>query len=299
MDDDIYSQAIIDDPYEGAIVGNIPKTENLIQKAIRNASGFQRGFANVQTLGGINLAESGADFLADKFLGQPPPEVQSGVEAITHPKAPTAEFIGGALPIARGVQQLGKFGINALFGRQMAKGAIPKATGKLSESIQKVIARSKADPQKFGVPKDEVIKVLEDGLAKSKVPHGEQKAFFQRWINTLKSKKYANKSMLDADDISQLETQAGKAAKFGRTANDPTLQQSAKDVNRYASGRMDILAEKTGVPEFISRSTEKSKLLTASKAKPNNLQKLAREVLKYAVQGTIVGGVASKFIPRD
>lgn len=267
-----------DDPYSA--VDTIPKTENLLQKAIRKAGSFSEGFMDVETLGGTWAARKGAEALTPL-----PPEGEQMYQEMTAAD-PVAKAAGAALPIARGVQQVGKAGINALFGKQMAKKAIPKATGKLSESIQKVIKASEANPQKLGVPKDEVLKVLRDNFSKSKVPHGEQKAVFQRWMNALEnSPQFKSKTMLTADDISQLEVQFGKAAKFGKTANDPVLQQGAKEVNRYASARLDLIAEKAGVPEFIKRSTEKSKLIAASKAKPNFLQK----AIKTAVTGGILG----------
>jgi len=254
-------------------MGAIPKTENFLQRAMKVARGVPQGFADTYTLGGTALARAGADKVADMIV---PPSKGSEQELQEMNEVdPTAYGIGASLPIAHTAQQLGKAGINALFGKQLAKKALPKATGKLSESIQEVIKRSKADPSKYGVPKKEVVKVLEEGFGKSKVPHGEQKAVFQRWLGALKnSDQFKNKPMLDADDISQIETAFGKAAKYGKTSNDPILQNSAREVNRFASNRMDKIAEKVGVPEFIKRSGEKSKLLTQVKAKPSSIGRL-------------------------
>ena len=290
--DDPYMAVDDTDPYME--VDTIPNTENFIQRAIRVSQGVPQGFADVSTFGGTALARGAAEKLVPL-----PPEAEVEYKSMTATD-PTATVIGGAIPIAKGALDIGKFGINALFGKQLAKRALPKATGKLTKSIQEVIKRSKANPSQLGIPRDEVVKVMEEGFAKSKVPHGEQKAVFQRWINALKnSPKFKNKPMLDADDISQIETAFGKAAKYGKTVNDPILQQSAKEVNRFASDRLDLVAKKAGVPEFIKESSEKSKLLRQAKAKPGYLKSLIRKSVELGAAGAVGGGIASKILPRD
>jgi len=260
-------------------MGVIPKSENLLQRAMKASQGFTQGFADVSTLGGTALARGAAEKLVPL-----PPQAEERYQELTEAD-PASYAVGAAIPIARGAQQLGSMGINALFGKQLAKKALPKATGKLSESIQEVIKRSQANPAQANVPKNEMLKVLEEGLAKSKEPYGEQATHFRRWIRGLKTPgKYPDE--LTADIISEIETVFGKAAKFGKGVNNPILQQSAKEVNRYASGRMDILAKKTGVPEFIKRSAEKSKLLKAANNKPSGINKL----INNAVKATIIGG---------
>lgn len=281
-------------PDESSMQGKIEHPENFLQRAIKNSQpfidksqGFVRGFAGAETFGGTELARMGADKLVDSLPFSPQVKEQGKIKSDEMMAGdPTSTAIGAALPVAHGAQQLAKGGIEALFGKSMAKKALPKATSKLSGSIQKVIGESKSNPAQLHVPKDEVIKVLEDGLAKAKVPSGEQAALFKRWIRALKDQKQFPGNELTADVVSELETVFGKASKFGTGSNNPILQQSAKAVNRYASGRFDILAEKAGVPEFIKNSADKSKLLRAAKAKPGMIAKLINTVMQGAAFGT-------------
>ena len=283
--------------FQGAqgAVGNAP--QNIVENPMMTAMG---GLPSTQFKSGAQ----GITGLKSLFLGgdKIEPESTEFSEQYLEPETVGGKIAGTVANIAGGGFIPGMFAakgvLKTLFGKQMARKGLPKATANLSESLQKVILKSSADPHKLGVPKNEVIKVLEEGLSKSKAPHGEQKATFQRWISVLKSDKFKSKNMLDADDISQIETAFGKAAKYGKTVNDPILQQSAKGVNRYASQRLDLISEKAGVPEFISRSAEKSKLLRASKAKPNYLQGLIRKVVELGAAGIVGGAIGSKLVPK-
>lgn len=284
---DPYASAMVDDdPYEAAKVGEIPNTENFLQKAIKAAQGGSQGFFDSYTLGATKLARYAGDMVANK-IAPLPPEAEQDFQNITEGD-PNAYAVGASVPIARGAQQLAGAGMNALFGKQLAKKALPKASGKLTKSIQEIITKSKANPKALGVPKDEVIKVLKGEFSKAKVPSGEQAATFKRWIKALEDpKKFPD--MLDAETVSQIETVFGKAAKFGLKSNDPVLQQSAKGVRKYASDRMDLLAEKAGVPQFIKQSADKSKLLRRATGKSSFMENL----FKKGVEGGVMGSAGT------
>ena len=268
--------------------GKIPHYENFIQKAAKssqnitnNMGDFAEGFMDTRTLGGTALARNATHKFTDNTLNQ--------VMGTPDYKRPEQErtpgyAVGAGVQSARNVQQLAKGGLKLLSPKTFARKELPGATGKLSESIQEVFKRSKADPKNLGVPKDEVVKILKEEFSKSKVPSGTQAALFRRWIKTLEGMKGKH---LTADIISEMETTFGHAAKFGRDAgSNPILAQGAKTVNRFASTKVDEIAKKSGVPEFISRSLEKSKLLSTISKKPSLISRLARK----AVEGAATAG---------
>src|SRR3990167_1486549 len=180
--------------------------------------------------------------------------------------------------------------------KTFARKELPNATGKLSESIQEVFKRSKENPSELGVPKEEVIKVLKEELAKSSVPSGPQGALFKKWINKLEGS--STLTNLTANTISEMESAFGHVAKFGQDiGSNPTLAHGAKVVNRYASGKLDDIATKAGVPEFIANSLKKSKLLSTISKKPSFITKLAKKAFEAGV--TVAGGTAGyKFSKR-
>ena len=269
--------------------GKPPKPEGFLQRAMQKSRGFTEGFADVTTLGGTALARN----LANKMVPLSP-EAESKYQE-NFKVDPQAKMAGALTAgVGGGINLAGK-GIASLFSKQFAKKALPKATGKLTSSIQEVIKRSKAG--NVGVPKNEVQKMLEKGLASSQNQKGAQASLFKNWINIVKKKKG---KMLDADTIEEIETQFGRAAKFGKRdpSGNPRLIQAAKDVNRYASSKFDELASQTGVKEFAKSSAEKSKILKSISAKPSFMGKVGKEaVLTGArVLGGTLGYKAAKSI---
>jgi len=119
---------------EPKLQGKIEPTENFLQRAMRNSGAFQRGFSRSATFGLSDLADVGTEKLMNTVLPQSP-ETKQKVNEMVRPQAPVAEGIGMALPMLNGVSQIGKAGINFLFGRQIAKAKLPGASKKLSQSI--------------------------------------------------------------------------------------------------------------------------------------------------------------------
>ena len=259
--------------------GEIPKTENLLQRAInvvKPIGEFSEGFADTQTFGLNRLGGFGGRKLADMLVpGENPPSFYD------QPDQTLSRGIGQAVPIGQMAGSLGKLGIKALFGKQFANAQLPKATGRLTESIQKVISRSKANPQKLSASNKEVSKFIEDQFSKAHNPRGREASVFNSWKKVLKNKP----EELTADVLEQMETEFGKASAFSNKPSNPTLAQGAKEVRKFISDKMDDIAKRAKVPEFVTRSTKKSKLLTASKSKPSFAGKLAKGAIEYGVKG--------------
>ena len=95
--------------YRDINVGTLPHSESLIDKALKASRGFMEGFSDVETLGASTLARKAAESLVPL-----PPQAEQKYQEMTSTD-PTAKAIGGAIPVARGIQQLGKLGINSLF----------------------------------------------------------------------------------------------------------------------------------------------------------------------------------------
>jgi len=199
-----------------------------------------------------------------------------------------APFIPIGIGAVKGGMSLGKAGIGALFGKQIAKKALPEASSALSKSIQEVIKRSASD-YRPSIPRTEILEVLEKGLASSTLQKGPQATLFKDWI-----KKLSNHpdDFVNANIIEEIETSFGHVAKFGKDPGaNPRLVKAAKEVNRYASGKFDEMANKLGVPEFVKNSANKSKLLKEISSKDG----FGKKILKRAVSGaaTVAGGKAA------
>ncbi len=277
----------------------IPRAESLLQKAIeiqgsrfaQNVRGFEEGFADTFTFGLTALARKAGDSIAGQIFPQAP-----GSEILSA-DGQTGRVAGLGLGAAGRLGGAAVGSAKALFGRELAKKALPKASKKLTESVQKVFSRSKIGAEKLGpegftVPKKEVLEVLEEGLAKAKVPSGEQAAVFRRWIKALKGTEKAPSQFSDnltADVISEIEGAFGNAAKFGIRGNNPILQESAKRVNRFVSGKLDQIAKKAKVPEFIGRSKAKSKLLSQAKKPPGVVAKQLKRAGGLIAAGSLAG----------
>ena len=91
---------------------------------------------------------------------------------------------------------------------------------------------------------------------------------FRRWIKKLKGDLPDN---LTADIIDELETDFGHAAGFGKEQSKPALSQASKEVNRFASSKLNDIATKAGVPEFSKLSKAKSELKKQAKSKETSI----------------------------
>jgi len=251
-------------------MGTVPKSGNFLETAIRNAGGYMRGIDKGITLG---IPEMAGNYLTDKVMGEGTSkqiEEQTSQYPWNKP-APMAEGLGAGTVGAIGAYNLGKMGIKALFGKQLAKRALPKASGKLSSSIQEVFKRSSSNPN-LSVPKEDILKVLDEGLASAKNQKGPQAKLFKDWITNLS--KDPNPTV-DANTVEEIETAFGHAAKFGKDISaNPRLTMAARNVNRVTSDMFDELSKKSGVPEFIKNSAEKSKILKTINSKPSFISKL-------------------------
>lgn len=271
-------------------LGVVPKSENVLGKIAKLSQGATQGFADTFTMGGTALARGAADKMVP-LEG----EAQEKFNEITETD-PIAYGAGAAVPIMKGVTDLGRAGINSLFGKQIAKAKLPEASGKLSNSIQKVFASSQANPS-AGAQKADVLKQLQDGLSRAKDQSGPQGRVFRKWIKIISNDP---NPVVNPNTLEEMETAFGHVAKFGKDAGaNPRLVQSAKETNRFLSGKFDEAAKQLGVPEFIKRSKEKSDLLRQAKSKPGFIGRGIKEILKLGIAGGVGGAVTSKLIDRD
>lgn len=261
-------EELTENPYESLVTGKIENTNNFLQNVISSANNVGQFVEGASDVAGFPGKQIGS-YLGDKAVQSVFPNAQPVEE-----ESPARSVGQGAASLI-GAGAIAKTGANLLFPKFFAKRALPAATGRLTKSIQEVISKSKADPQNLGVARDEILKVLKEGYSKSKVPTGPQGTLFRKWI--MKLENSSSKTNLTADTISEIEGAFGHVAKFGRDASsNPILAQAAKQVNRFASGVLDDIANKAGNPEFAKLSTDKSKILATLAKKTPLITKLAR-----------------------
>lgn len=302
-------QDLVDNPYEDLVTGEIPNTENFLQKAIRSANpiprmqmaadtmgDFAHGFMDTSSLGATALAKNKINQFTDSTLNQAfnMPDYERPEEGIG-----PAYGVGATVPALAGAAALGKGMVGNVFKRQIANAKLPGASKKLTESIQEVIKRSKANPEEFGVDKNKLIKIIEDQFLKSSNPAGREATVFRTWLKTLKGTEKAPSSIaqrVTADILSEMEQQFGKASAFSTKPSNPILAHGARQVRNLVSTELDELAKRAGVPEFISRSTDKSKILSNIKANPSVLEAIFPAVRRVKnVIGDRAKGVLKHF----
>lgn len=289
-------EEIEDNPYDA--IDKIPKTENLLEKIMKVAQvptnymgDYAEGFMDTRTLGGTALLRNATQKFTDNTLNS----VMGTPDYVRPETERTPGYAAGAITQGgRDILQLGRFAGKAMNPRGFAKKELPKASQNLSKSIQEVIGKSKSDPQKLGVDKNELIKFIKEQYGKSVNPTGREASVFKSWIRTLEgTPKNPSKvgQRVTADVLDEMESQFGKASGFSSKPSNPKLAHAAKEVRRFVSNKVDEIAHNAGVKDFPKASAEKSKLLNLSKAKPGLIGKTARVVGQTALKAGVGAGV--------
>lgn len=297
---------------------DIPKSENVLQNAIKNAG---INFAVAGLPSAVNPSSRPEDAL--------PPIAQFGTDSAlkSTPEGRIASMIPGvkfaatigATTGAEGVRQgtkylrgegfnpseiaktagttaltegAGRLGEKALFGTEIGKDVVAGAKKNLGEALGKLFEVAKTNPS-IQIAKADLLGFLEHAYDKVPFKIGPQANGLGKVIKTI-SEKFPD--MIGPKEISDTENMLGDIANFNAEAGGALKNKAAnlatKEARRDVSTTLEHMANQAGVPE-VSTASKEAHLAQKfnSPGKPGLAQNIGSKVGMPAAIGALAGGL--------
>lgn len=260
--------------------GEIPKTENLLQSAIKN-SAINFALSGIPAAmnpdsrpeeGLPSVAQFGTDFAFNATpQGRMAAMIPGAKYGATVGAAGIAELMrqgtkglrgegvdlgeaGKNTAITAGTELIGRGAENALFRSQIGKDVIDGAQKRLGEGIRRLIAFAESNPG-FRVFRDDVIGMIDDAT-RNVLPVGPQASAMRR----LRAAIGAMPEEIGPQEIANIENTLGGIAQFdpGKGVKNKGANVAAKESRGRVSGLLDSMAESAGMPDVPLASKEAS-----------------------------------------